>query len=601
MKLGPNPFHIAAAALASMMGVLLCSSPAAAATYTVTTTADDGPGSLRQAISDANANPGLDRIEFNISSGDVVKTIAVSVGLGITDPVTIDGSSQPGYVGAPIVVVTAAPPEIGLPALVSPYGLAISAGGTTIHGLVVHGFSMAEVAITGTGNRVTGCYLGVDADGVTPRGTSTGLQVTGNDTVVGGPTAAERNVLSGNRSGGVWVWSGVTGTQIIGNYIGVGADGVTPVPNSSGVYAGARVTVGGTSPGERNVISGNVYSGLNVQAPGADGTIIQGNYIGTDATGTRAVPNRYGVSLRDVSNAVVGGPSPGAGNLVSGNTDVGVSVSTSWSQNGGSIVQGNRVGLSADGQATIPNGIGVLIYNEVIGEGVPGLTDALRATIGGTAPSTANIIAGNRDGGVVVKRGRGHRVLGNQVFGNGASGATPQIDLGGDGPTLNDPGDADSGPNHLQNHPSVADAAVDAGVLIVKGELRSAPGLAGVRVELFGGQACPPSGRGEARRFLGFAAVSTDAVGFGAFTVTVASVPAGVASVTATATTADGDTSELSPCVMIATAPPLSSGREPGAGSTLSGSGRPTEAPTQRVPSLASGGVTPPAPAPARR
>ncbi|MFN8525856.1 MAG: hypothetical protein U0821_22370 [Chloroflexota bacterium] len=178
-------------------------------------------------------------------------------------------------------------------------------------------------------------------------------------------------------------------------------------------------------------------------------------------------------------------------------------------------------------------------------------------------------------------------------------GSDPQIDLGADGPSPNDPIDADDGANHGQNYPVLAQASFDAGVLTVAGEPGSSPNLAGVRIELFGGGVCSAAGYGEARYFLGFTTVSTNAAGSTPFTVRLGPIPPGVAYVTATATTAAGDTSELSQCVAVTQPAPLSSGREPGAGSSLTGSGRPA-APGRRVSARSSTGP-PTVPAPSRR
>src|SRR5690606_570905 len=114
-------------------------------------------------------------------------------------------------------------------------------------------------------------------------------------TVIGGTTSAERNVIGGNQLSGILLEAGSTLTTIKGNYIGLGADGTTDVGNGeSGILVNTTTaqTIGGTSAADRNVISGNAQYGIHVGA-GASGIAIQGNYIGTDASGNAAVGNGF--------------------------------------------------------------------------------------------------------------------------------------------------------------------------------------------------------------------------------------------------------------------------------------------------------------------
>src|SRR5207244_573235 len=178
---------------------------ALAASFTVTNTNDSGAGSLRQAILDANASAGADTISFNISASGVQRITLTTILPSITDPVTIDGTTQPGFSGTPVIVVNGN--------FRTGNGLTITAGNSTVRALVLinfagssangHGISLT----TNGGNVITGCYIGVDADGVTrARNNTDGILI--NDVMnntIGGTTAAERNIISGNTGNGIQI------------------------------------------------------------------------------------------------------------------------------------------------------------------------------------------------------------------------------------------------------------------------------------------------------------------------------------------------------------------------------------------------------------
>ena len=272
--------------------VFLASGLAPAATLTVTTTADSGAGSLRQAILDSNASVGtLDTIVFAIGSG--VQTITPLSALPIvTDPVVVDGTTQPGYAGTPLV-------ELAGEGLAGT-GLEISAGGSTVRALAINGFSVGVWLKTIGGNTVEGNFIGTDPSGTQGQGNgSTGLWITSSSgNTIGGSTPAARNLVSASNSIGILLDS-APDTVIAGNFIGTDVTGSVDLGNTGfGIYlccgsddvligGTAGTTPGGPCTGACNLISGNLGGGINIWgAPGNARVLVQGNFIGVDVTGT---------------------------------------------------------------------------------------------------------------------------------------------------------------------------------------------------------------------------------------------------------------------------------------------------------------------------
>jgi len=361
--------------------------------FVVTNANDHGTGSLRQAILDANATPGLDTITFNIP-GSGVQTINLLIGLPvITDPVIIDATSQPGYAGSPLIELNGT--QVGS----SASGFQITSGNSTIRGFIIGRFtSNAGILLsTNGGNTIQGNFIGTDSTGTVSRNNNGGVIVTNasNNNLIGGTTAAARNVISGNTFNGVFL--GGSNNQIQGNYIGTNASGTSALPNGidgvniSGAPQFTNNLVGGTAAGAGNVISGN-QRGITLFSPG---NTVQGNFIGTDPSGTKSVGNGTGISAT-AANTLIGGTVPGARNIISGNTGDGVSFGGS-----GSLLQGNFIGTDVTGSATLGNG----------GSGVVAGNNAM---IGGTAPAARNVISGN--GG-----------FGNISLGSNSSGAAAVV------------------------------------------------------------------------------------------------------------------------------------------------------------------------------
>jgi titin len=383
-------------------------------TYTVTSPADSGPGTLRQAILDTDTSSGPYTINFDLQGLTTIKPTSPLPGLG--NNTIIDGTTQPGYAGTPLVVLDGSSAGTYLDGSGIP-GLEIIRGGGTIRGLAIDHWSGPGILLEQASNEViTGNYIGTDATGTLAAGNNAGVEVfnrfTGNDTIGGTAVGAGNliaynntegilvgaanttiagNVIVGNRVDGVLVRSSLNTVQ--GNFIGTDATGSAAFGNTNGVVIeSSNNMIGGPSLGAGNVISGNTNYGVAVltySAPSLPtGNLIEGNDIGTNASGTAALPNLIGVFSNGGFNNTIGGVATGAGNLISGNTDYGIAFLGSPGYSTANLIQGNRIGTDQSGDTSLPNSIGVLING------------AGNATVGGTAAADGNLISGNSQFGV---------------------------------------------------------------------------------------------------------------------------------------------------------------------------------------------------------
>ena len=374
-------------------------------TFIVVNTADSGPGSLRQAILDANAHVGIDTIAFGIP-GVGVQTIAPASALpAITDAVTIDGTTQPGYsavAGAPVIELSGAKAGAGT-------GLVLGSGQTPanasiVKALIIDRFAGDGILIQGSGDQVKGCYIGLDAagDAAAPK-RGNGITVAASQVTIGGSTTADRNVVSGNRLAGINQLAFLS-LSITGNYVGTNAIGTAAVANGhEGVRVLGSVTIGGAGP-LGNVISGNGYSGIYVGGTGVGGikATILGNYIGTNAAGTAAVgngtspaaPYRDGVTI--ASGGIHVGRAEGAatpvGNVISGNEGAGIAATLAPPAE----IEGNLIGTDATGNFAVGNsGDGIICAVGYIGRNQFTSGASILAAGG-------NVISGNRGDGVLM-------------------------------------------------------------------------------------------------------------------------------------------------------------------------------------------------------
>jgi uncharacterized repeat protein (TIGR01451 family) len=572
--------------------------------------------SFGDAIQAANANAGPDTIGFNLPpTAPPLITPATELPT-ITDPVEIDATTQPGFVDKPII-------ELRGDALgVTGRGLRLRAGGSVVRGLVINRFAAAQITLeAGNGNRIVGNYLGTDSTGAGAAGGVAGIHIfAGADHVIGGSAATDRNVISGNNNWGIFInRSQVAGKVTIqGNHIGTNADGDAPV---SGLGVGVQsdfvagpIIVGGDNPGEGNVISGN---GKGLSLGGGSGHQVVGNVIGTDVTGEVGLPNGTGIETNGVSNLLI------ASNVVSGNRGRGVSLV----EDSDTIVRGNMIGVGLDGLERVPNGFGGIgegialvsttgvliggtteadrniisangrdgigfftsgghpsrntIEGNLIGIGADGRplgngfagirccgspNNVGRNVIGGVSEGAGNVIAFNRFEGIsvgtVFGTGPEASILGNSIHSNGGLG----IDLKGSaliGPTQNDAGDADDGPNDAQNFPVVTGVTVGGGETLADVAFNSTPAT-DFRLEFFRNEACnqptsdfsSPWFYGEGQTLVGTQEVTTDADGNWSGAVTLAGETSPTEVITATATQFTepsvplvGSTSEFSECL----------------------------------------------------
>lgn len=573
-------------------------------TFTVTNTDDSGPGSLRQAITDANLSAGADSIEFTIPGPGPYTISLLSPLPTVDDSVTIDGYTQagsnPNSNPSPLGLNTAPLIELDGSQL-EDAALIFTNGNNVLRGLVVNRFSTesgclqffagnnfvegnfvgtglsghsalpngrgltfvnssnnviggtspaarnlvsgnndeAVIGFGGMGNRVEGNLIGTDIDGEQALGNALGVGffIDSQSNVVGGTLAGSGNVVSGNRTRGVF-FDGGEGHLIQGNRIGTNGSATTAIPNQSGgvlLNQPSRITVGGTAAEAGNVISSNPQIGITIYS-GAGENIVQGNLIGTNGSGSAALgQTNTGVEAFDSPGNLIGGSDAGAANTISGNV-YGVVITRTASTN--NLVQGNRIGTALDSLTPVPN----------LQEGIAILNGATRNLIGGDSPGEGNLISFNGFSGVTLLRfpgfsdpGNGNSILGNSIFSNELLG----IDLWGDDDvTLNDAGDTDEGPNQLQNFPRLDALTHDGGMSHLSGALESTP-LTQYRLEFFSNTECDPTGFGEGRTLLGWQMLTTDASGSVDFQV---DFPGRVDFVTSTATDPDGNTSEFSRC-----------------------------------------------------
>lgn len=357
-----------------------------------------------------------------------------------------------------------------------------------------------------------------------------GLTIQASDCVIKG--------LDIRRFNGAGIWIGGGSSNIVQRcWFGVDTDGWAY--NRWGVVVSGRYNlIGGTTRFAGNWISGNTAANLWVRGIGSSHNEVRGNVIGPDLSGQFAAANQsIGVLIDSgATDNTIGGIEAGSGNVISGMPSSGLLV-----HGANTLIQGNWIGLDYYGQGPLGNGAGCRVVG--LGSGT---------VIGGNNPAARNIIAHSVGAGVVVKDATNVAVVGNSIYGN----AGLEIDLGGDGVTRNDLRDRDEGSNRLQNFPVVNTAAGDGRV---SGVLTSAPNER-FQIEFFNSASCDTAGNGEGQISCGRLEVVTGTNGVANISAVVSFNP-GHHFVSATATDETGNTSEFSPCTVIAnTAPRFTKG-----------------------------------------
>jgi titin len=361
--------------------------------FTVVNANDSGPGSLRDAITRVNGDHGKspDTIAFRMGSGSQIILLQSALP-ALTHPVTLDGTTQAGFSGAPLIILC------GTSLSGAPDGLDIEASRCTIQGLVIGGFAGDGILIgTGSHNQILGDYIGTDATGTNAQANGTGVEVgaAASHTTIGGIAAGQGNLISGNSNTGVAIEGSFT--ELLGNRIGTDITGTAVLANGNGVVIenGAQHnTIGDTKAAGRNLVSGNAGDGILMTGSDTTRNAIEGNYIGTTADGTAALANgAFGIRLLGGSHNTIGGSSSidpttglltGAGNLVAANGDSGIEMEGATDN----ALQGNYIGTDATGTQMLPNGLlngSVPGYNFFFSDGIDLLDGCTNNLIGGVS------------------------------------------------------------------------------------------------------------------------------------------------------------------------------------------------------------------------
>ncbi len=519
-------------------------------TITVNSTADvvadDGQCTLREAITAANTNTasgatagecaagsaGLDTIAFAISGTGVHTITPLSLLPAILEPVIIDGYSQSGASANTNPVGMGLNTVIAIEIAGGNAFLSVLSGGagSTIKGLNIHGNSGGIVLNSGSsGSMIQGCFIGTNPAGTAAgSGNTNGVVIGSASNLIGGTTPAARNLISGNATSGIafGFLTGENSNVIQGNLIGTNAAGNAAIANAgAGIFldtpGSTNTLIGGTVAGAGNVISGNTTDGIQLTGLVATpATTIQGNFIGTDVTGSVAIGNGgYGVDVISGNNAnTIGGTSSSASNLISGNVQGGIFLGSV--QN---VVEGNRIGTNAAGTGGLGN----------LGPGVN--VGASNNAIGGILAGASNIIAFNGSDGVAVGAGdTGVRILTNSIHDNVLLGIVLGFPI--------------SSPDAFP--PTLTAATISAGSVTISGTHNGGTPNTDLRIEFFSNAACDGSGSGEGQTFLGFMTVTTDGSGNVSFTSPATPFPGGQTIITATSTDTllTNSTSQFSVC-----------------------------------------------------
>lgn len=372
----------------------------------------------------------------NVTGGTVGSTTLadrnIMAGNGQAGVELVDGTNGVNVIGNYIGTDFAGTTAIG-----NAYGVAVwGATGNTIGGTTSSARNIVSGNTTGveinddndpdpsTNNVVEGNYIGMQPNGTTAlSNTGVGVTIQGGATgnTVGGTTGVTLdgnctgacNVISGNGNSGIYLNGvGVTSNTVAGNFIGTDYTGALDRGNTLlgiAVNAASSNTIGGTTAGSRNIISGNNSVGIGLDG-NSDNNTIAGNYIGTNTTGASAVANSFdGITISDGSSGnTIGGDTAAARNVISGNNYNGVTTNGTGNPAGpNNVIAGNYIGLAADGVTDLGN----------VQTGV-GLYDVDSTTVGGTSEGARNIISGNTQNGVQLQTASSTALSNNQILGN---------------------------------------------------------------------------------------------------------------------------------------------------------------------------------------
>ena len=552
---------------------------------------DDGSGNctLRAAIEESNDEAGTQTIRFYITStadftngGQDGYTIQPQSALpNITDTVIIDGYTQPGAQAntamAPNPLNGTLLIEIEGSNAGNVPGLIADADSMNIRGLVINNFSgtnMSGIAISKDSISVQGSYIGTDPSGLLAASNYCGI-CQGNDdsdnAQIGGLDPEDRNIISGNADVGSSPNTASDNWTYQGNYIGVGKDGLTAVPNAQPEGSGALSLdnsdghiIGGPDARAINVISGNRSMGIAPQ--NCENILIEGNYIGVGYDGTTPLGNdSSGINLsaacinaRIIGNTISNSGSNGIfinessdgtiiqGNHIKNSVSVGIGIQNSSEvlvggkeEGEGNIVEGNVFGILLLQSIVATNNVvqgNTIKANSGVGITVIGATNSL---IGGSEQGAGNTITDSGDAGIgivaltmtavpLTLTAQDTTILGNSITGSNPgttdgglgidifemidTSATPDFapeSYNNLGPTSNDAIDSDTGPNSYINFPVINSASQNLLNLNVNFDLDAADSPTNqYRVEFFANDTADPSGYGEGQTYLGSTTVS---------------------------------------------------------------------------------------------
>lgn len=568
---------------------------------------------LRQAITAANSNAGADNITFNVPGSGVRLFTPASAYPALTGPTVIDGYTQPSASANTLAVGSDASILIRIEGGggIGSAQLDLSGGNSTIRGLSFGNFGSGvsiriNDVVGNSGNVVEGVWIGTTANGIgnAPVGSSIVASGTVNTAGlrIGGSAPAQRNVLTGGvlpfvgpqpaitissnnavisnnyidvdkngnfdnaagfpsaaialrngaRFGGpntgernivvAGVFLGAdsgNGVMVEGNYFGVGADGLSPLRVGQ-----TQIDIsGGTNHTIRNNVIGSglpTASGIEVGSSSTPGLRIVGNWIGLGANGVAARPLGTGIRLgAGAVGTVIGGTGSADGNIIANNLGAGIEITAAPA----TPVQilGNRIGLNASAQPAGNVGAGINVLN------------ANQSVIGSTALGGANRIAHNGGIGVSIVAGTGNRVSGNSIHSNGGL----ELDLGNgsaaDGANANDNLDVDSGGNTRLNHPIFATVTRAGNQITAEVSFGTSANLSGLTLEFYRSSRCDNvGGLGVAQTFV-FSAVGLTSTAAGVVAPNISFADANLAPTfySALLTDANGNTSEISPCVAV--------------------------------------------------
>lgn len=393
----------------------------------VTNTNDSGAGSLRQAVLDVNANTTTPaaphQITFNIP-GSGVQTISLLSAINPTQPVVIDGLTQPGSSCGnlvPSLPATSNTPHtlmVKVTSRAAASGSTIiltgSAGGSVLRGLIINGASSGGSygIVDYVPNTLIECnYIGTEEDGVTfVNRTNSGGMVFNQ---LSDGIEIRNNLVSGNGTYGIFGVNSLTSdtttnVKIHNNLIGTNASGTSALPNADTAGTtgyGLRLTYGTTNDVYQNVISGHKAAGVTFN--NQDQLKIRGNFIGTNLAGTGAIANKHGITdSRNNGTVLIGGSIAADRNVISGNTNNGYNGATAASADSLKL-QGNYFGCNADCSAALPNGahnIALIAYTN--------------PQIGGSNAGEGNVVVAAGSGsfyGIYIQNGSGAQLKGNYV------------------------------------------------------------------------------------------------------------------------------------------------------------------------------------------